>query len=389
MKLERKSGLTAAVLGGALLASTALIALKPEPKPREALAVLPLVEVVTAQPTTQRMLVRAQGTLAPRDEIELVAEVAGRVVWISPSFDGAGEFARNETLVRIARDDYALGVQRAHAAVARAESQLTLARAAQSRSDALFGAGAASPAAHEQALGNTQVAEANLRDAQAALAQAELALARTSVRAPFAGRVRERNVALGQYLATSSPVARIYRGGRAEVKLAVRAEDAAFLALPRNARTLGPRVLLRAELAGAPRELAARLVGSAGALDPRTRMLTLVARVEDAAGADSEALAMGAFVDAEIEGREVADVVRLPRAALAGDERVLVVGADGTLEARAVELLRADERYAWISGGLAAGERVCAHAPSALTPGARVRTQAHVDTAFAPEPARP
>lgn len=381
MKLDRKSWLTAAVLGAAMLASSALIAFKPHPKPRAIEAVLPLVEVVTAQPATHRMLVRAQGTLAPRDEIELVAEVAGRVVWISPSFDGAGEFAANEPLVRIARDDYAIGVQRAQAAVARAESQVTLARAAQQRSDALYLAGAASPAAHEQALGNTQVAEANARDAHAALAQAELALARTELRAPFAGRVRERRVALGQYLAPNTPVARIYGGGDLEVKLSVRAEDAAFVELPKSASERGPRVLLRGELAGAPYELEARIASSAGALDPRTRMLTLIARAEGDAAQGRDALAMGAFVEAEIEGREVASVVRLPRAALSGDGRVFVVGAGDVLEARGVELLRADETFAWIAGGLAPGERVCAHAPSALSPGARVRTLALADGA--------
>jgi RND family efflux transporter MFP subunit len=376
MKPSKKSLLSLAVLAGALLLSTALIALKPEPKPRAVEATLPIVDVVVAQPRPQRMLVRAQGTLAPRDEIELVAEVAGRVVWISPSFDGAGAFAANEPLVRIARDDYEIATQRARAAVERAQSQLTLARAALGRSEALFAAGAASPAAHEQALGNLQVAEANLRDAEASQEQAELALARTELRAPFAGRVRERKVALGQYLAPSTPVARIFGGGDAEVKLSLRAEDAAFVELPQDARTPGPRVVLRGDVGGESRELAARVVSSAGALDPRTRMLTLVARVEGDGAAESAALAMGAFVEAEIEGREVANAVRLPRAALAGDGSVFVVGAGDALEVRAVEVLRADEESAWITGGLAAGDRVCAHAPSALGRGARVRVAA-------------
>jgi len=376
MKLQRKSWLTAGVLAGALLLSTALIALKPEPKPRAVEATLPLVDVVIAQPGAQRMTVRAQGTLAPRDEIELVAEVAGRVVWISPSFDGAGEFAANEPLVRIARDDYEIAAQRARAAVTRAQSQLTLARAAQQRSEALFDAGATSPAAREQALGNTQIAEANLSDARAAQEQAELALSRTEVRAPFAGRVRERKVALGQYLAPSTPVARVYGGEGAEVKLSVRAEDAAFLALPDDPSAAGPRVLLRGDVAGSPREFAARIASSAGALDPRTRMLTLVARVEGGAAAESAALAMGAFVDAEIEGRELPNIVKLPRAALSGEASVFVVGEGDALAVRAVEVFRADEESAWIARGLAAGERVCAHAPSALTPGMRVRTLA-------------
>ncbi len=375
MKLSRKSLFSVVVLTGALVFSTALIALKPEPKPRPNEATLPQVEVVIAQPAAQRMLVRAQGTLAPRDEIELVAEVAGRVVWISPSFDGAGAFAKNEPLVRIARDDYEIAAQRARAAVERAQSQLTLALAAQQRTEALFEAGAASPAAHEQALGNMQVAEANQRDAQASLEQAELSLARTQVRAPFAGRVRERKVALGQYLAPSAPVARIYGGGDAEVKLSVSAEDAGFVALPKDAQAAGPRVLLRGTIGGEEHEFEARIASSAGALDPRTRMLTLVARVEGEAAAASAALAMGSFVDAEIEGREVANVVELPRAALADEASVIVVGDGDVLEARAVEVLRADDASVWIAGGLVAGDRVCVHAPAALTPGTHVRVQ--------------
>jgi multidrug efflux pump subunit AcrA (membrane-fusion protein) len=102
-------------------------------------------------------------------------------------------------------------------------------------------------------------------------------------------------------------------------------------------------------------------------------MLTLVARVESSEAAKGAALAMGAFVDAEIEGRELPGLVRLPRAALTGDGSVFVVGAGDALEARPVELLRADEAFAWVTRGLSAGERVCAHAPSALAQGSRVR----------------
>jgi RND family efflux transporter MFP subunit len=375
-QLPKKAWLPLAVLTGSLLASTALVALRPQPKPRAIESTLPLVEVVVAEPRAQRMIVHAQGTLTPRDEIELVAEVSGRVVWLSPSFDGAGEFAAGEALVRIAADDYEIAASRAQAAVARAESQLALARGAQERTRALFEAGAISPAAHEQALGNVQVAEANLRDARASLAQADLALARTAVRAPFAGRVRERKVSLGQYLAASTPVAKVYGARGAEVQLSVRAEDAAFLELPDEPGAAGPRVLLRGEVGGLPRSFEARVVGSSGGLDPRTRMLSLTARLASSAAAEGAALAIGAFVDAEIEGREVADLVKLPRAALAGDGEVVVVGKDGALEARPVEVYRRGDESVWIASGLAAGERVCARAPSALAPGTRVGVEA-------------
>jgi RND family efflux transporter MFP subunit len=318
------------------------------------------------------MTIRAQGTLAPRNETELVAEAGGRVVWLSPSFDGDGSFAAGEVLVRLAADDYEIAAERARAAHERAESQHALARAALARSDALIEAGAVSPAAHEQASANERIAAANARDAEAALRQAELDLARTRIRAPFAGRVRSRSAAIGQFLARGTPVARVYAAEGAEVELALSSEDAAFLALPSDAAEAGPRVVLSAEVGGETRSFTGRIVRSAGALDPRTRMLGVVARLD--AEADGAA-AIGAFVEAEIEGRELADVVRLPRSALIGEGRVAVVDADSRLALREVEVLRVDAESVWIARGLAGGERVCTHAPSGLAAGALVRVE--------------
>lgn len=385
MKLPKKTLWPLLVLFGALLASTALVALHPDPKPRATLEKLPLVEVVIAAPAPARMRIRAQGTLEPRNETELVAEAGGRVLWLSPSFDGDGSFAAREVLVRLAADDYEIAAERARAAQERADSQLSLARAALVRSDALFGAGAASPAAHDQASANERIAAANLRDAQASLRQAELDLARTQIRAPFAGRVRERSVAIGQFLARGTPVARVYGAEAAEVELSLRSEDAAFLALPSGPDEAGPRVVLTGDVAGESRSFAGRIVRSSGALDPRTRMLSVVARVEDpVSGAAPGAPAMGAFVEAEIEGREIAGVVRLPRSALIGESRVALVDADEKLALREVEVLRVDSENVWIARGLAAGERVCVHAPSGLAPGARVRVETRSSAAAAP-----
>jgi hypothetical protein len=84
---------------------------------------------------------------------------------------------------------------------------------------------------------------------------------------------------------------------------------------------------------------------------------------------------MGAFVEAEITGREFAGLTRLPRSALSGGRDVFVVNTNDELESRRVEVLRTDDESVWIASGLAAGERVCAHVPSALAPGALVRAE--------------
>jgi multidrug efflux pump subunit AcrA (membrane-fusion protein) len=82
---------------------------------------------------------------------------------------------------------------------------------------------------------------------------------------------------------------------------------------------------------------------------------------------------MGLFVEAEIEGREVAAAVRLPRGALRGSAEVVVVDPESKLHVRPVELLRTDGEALYVSGGLAAGERVVVRVPSSFVEGMQVQ----------------
>jgi multidrug efflux system membrane fusion protein len=184
MKLGPKALLPAAVLAGSLAASAALVVARPVPEAQGIEEHLPVVAVVPAAPALERMLVRAQGTVEPRTENELVAEVGGRLAWVSPALESGSFFAAGEVLARIEPADYEIALERARAAVERARSQRKLADASLARSRALREAGAASLAAHDQAEGNAAIAAANQREAEAALRQAELELARTELRVP-------------------------------------------------------------------------------------------------------------------------------------------------------------------------------------------------------------
>jgi multidrug efflux pump subunit AcrA (membrane-fusion protein) len=84
-------------------------------------------------------------------------------------------------------------------------------------------------------------------------------------------------------------------------------------------------------------------------------------------------LAVGLFVEAEIEGRELPAVFALPRGALRGHDEVVVVDAEERLASRRVELLRIDGETVFVAGGLAPGERVVARVPSAFVEGMPVR----------------
>jgi RND family efflux transporter MFP subunit len=377
MKLGPKALVPVAVLAGSLAASAALVVARPVPEAGDVEERLPVVAVVAAAPGAHRMLVRAQGTVEPRTENELVAEVGGRLAWTSTALESGSFFAAGEVLARIEPADYEIALERARAALERARSQRKLADANLARSRVLHEAGAASQAAHDQAETNAAIAAANQREAEAAVRQAELELARTELRVPFAGRVREKKADVGQLVARGAPIARVFAVDWAEVRLAIPSEELAFLELPAApaAADAGPAVRLAGRYAGRRHTWSGRVVRAEGALDPHTRLVHVVARIEDPYGLASGGppLEVGLFVEAEIEGRELAGAVRLPRSALRGEDEVVVVGADAALRTRRVEVLRVEGETVFVAGGLGAGERVVARVPSAFVEGMKAR----------------
>jgi hypothetical protein len=147
-------------------------------------------------------------------------------------------------------------------------------------------------------------------------------------------------------------------------------------------------VRLSGDYAGRRHSWTGRVVRAEGALDPRTRLVHVVARVEDPYGIASglPPLEVGLFVEAEIEGREVPGAMRLPRGALRGDGEVVVVGPDAALRTRRVEVLRIDGETVFVAGGLAAGERVVARVPSTFVDGMKVRVGEQLVAATATSP---
>jgi hypothetical protein len=82
---------------------------------------------------------------------------------------------------------------------------------------------------------------------------------------------------------------------------------------------------------------------------------------------------MGVFVEAEIEGRQIDSVYRLPRMALRDQEYVLVVDSDSRLRRREVEVLRTDYETVLISDGLSPGDKVCVSPVEVFVDGLSVR----------------
>ncbi len=226
------------------------------------------------------------------------------------------------------------------------------------------------------------VAEANWLDARAALEQANRDLDRTEIKAPFAGRIRDESVDVGQYVSQATSLATIYATDYAEIRLPIPDEQLAFLDVGTTAPGAPPElsqasVRLYAQFAGQRTEWTGQLVRTEGEIDQRSRMVNVVARVEDPyrsrATVPGVPLAVGLFVTAAIEGPEVPNAIVVPRYAMRNDNRILVVDADDRLHSRAVEILRIDRDRVLIQGPLREGERICVSPVQVVVEGMRVR----------------
>lgn len=353
------------VLGLSIGAAWAMIALRPASMPQPVVPEPPTVVIERVEPKTLQLNVVSQGVVSPREQIDLMAEVAGKVVQIHPALVSGGFFVANELLLTIDTQVYDYAIVAAQARVAEAKRVLINERAQVEQADSewqALGQGEAS----DLALRKPQLAEAEakLQAAEADLAKSKLDRSRCELRAPFSGRVLSKQVGRGQFLAAGSVVAKIFANDVAEVRLPVGIDQLGFLDLSwgRQSGVAGhqPKVSLRASIGANAQHWQGRIVRSEAALDAASGQLFLVAQVDrpDQTSADRAPLLSGLFVQAEIEGVSQPGLFSLPRSALNNLQQLKVVTDEQRLAFRHVEVLRSDASTVIIKAGLNPGERV-------------------------------
>jgi len=352
---------------------------RPERKDTAGQAVL--VEVVPAQKTSLNLVVHSQGSVEPRTETTLVAEVAGQIVSVSPNFIAGGFFRQGEVLLQIDPSDYETGLLRAQAGLASRRAQLAdqNARSEQALKDWTNLGREGEPS--DLVLRKPQLAEAlaGVQAAEAELKEAERDLQRTRIRLPYDGLVRQKLVDVGQYVAPGTPLGVTFSVNTAEIRLPLSSTDLAYLELPSATRLDAAHrvpVTLTAEGGGLSGQWQGEIVRTEGVVDEASRVIYAVAEVVDPYGvlgvSEQPELKMGTFLRAEIQGLRVEDVVVLPRAVLRPDETVLIASEERRLEVRQVTVARAEPRLVYISDGISDGELVVTTSMDAPIPGTKL-----------------
>lgn len=356
----------AAAGGGAVyLVETAPKARQRPPKANET-----LVEVTHVQRTDAKAVVQVMGTVMAAQEVILQPRVSGEIVKLSPKLAPGGRFDAGEFMLRIDPSDFELAVERARAQIAQCEYDLKMELGHQEiakREWELLGAEKnATEFDRELALRKPHLAKfrAALKGAQAALRDAELDLERTTIRAPFACVVTEERVDLGAQVSTQTQVAKLVGTDEYWVRAAVPVDQLGWITFPSADGEGGSCARIHQQF-GTERQdrCQGRVVRLMGDLEPEGRMAQVLISIKDPLGLDTpdettNPLLIGAYVNIEIEGREVKSVFRLPRRLLRDGDNVWIMNGKDELEIRPIDVLWRSRDNVLIRKGLDEGERV-------------------------------
>ena len=382
--------LAAAVFLGFAVVAVLMVLFRPDPPAAPTPSRVPYVSVAPARAGAGPIPVHGAGTVRPRAEVEVAAQVAGKVAWVDPAFQSGGRVRRGQVLFRVEDADYQNRVRQARANVAaqqvallQAQEEVRIARSEYERfRRRRAGAGVAeAEEASPLALREPQLAatRAALARDSAALADAELALSRTEVRAPFGGIVRSESVAPGRFVAPGQAVGRLYAADAVEVVVPLADADASLLPglwelrAGDGDRRMAARVFAR--FGDGSRSWAGYVDRAETALDERTRTVHVIVRVPGPFRGGGPPLLVGQFVDARIDGGAAEPWFALPRPALRAGDEVWAVRDDSAIAVVPVRVLQRPEDSVLVTGDLRPGESVVVGGISFATEGMIVRTR--------------
>ena len=386
------------LVAGAILLISVIIAylmiwLKTEPEIRPLTSRAPFAITAPAVVGTGAIPVYGAGTVRPVAEIDVAAEINGKVIWVDPAFQSGGRVRKGQILFRIDDADYRNRVQQAranvaaqHVALLRAREEAQIARAEYAQ----FRRGQTDIAeANPLALWEPQIeaARAAVTRDSAVLADAELALARTKVRAPFRGVVQAESIDMGQFVLAGQSVGRLYATDAVEVVVPL--SDANAILIPG---------LWELKAGDGDRRVQARVIAEYGdgsyawegyvdraeaSLDEQTRTIDVIVRVPnpfasgtrvEAAGVDpGPPLLVGKFVKVQIEGIVPDRYFILRRSALRPGNEVWAVRDDTRLTIVPVRVLQRSDDQVFVTGTLKAGQAVVIGGIQVATEGMEVR----------------
>ncbi len=334
------------------------------------------VETVTVMPKEYRVMIDSFGRIEPRTQGQVIAQVSGQIIEVSPNFRDGGFFDEGDVLVKIDPRDYENQVYIAEAELANAkvayEEEQVLADQAVKDRRILRKKGTASDfALHVPQLA---AAKSQIAAAEAKLKQAKLDVERTSIRAPYSGRVISKSADIGDVISSNTSLGKIFATDLLEVRLPIKNSELPFINIPEHFSGDGkdgkglPKAKIINSLGDTSQIWPAVLVRTAGAIDEQSQQLYITAQIDapySQHNSERRPLRIGQYVTAKIEGKSIPNAMVIPNAAIYQGSYVYLHKV-GVIERREIEIAWQNDKEALIKHGIEAGDQLV------LTPLGRV-----------------
>jgi RND family efflux transporter MFP subunit len=372
----------------AIIIAAVLVILRPKAERRVVEDRGRLVEVFAARAEKVQMVIEAYGTVKPRDELLLVAEVRGQVTATDPTFEEGNFVTRGTRLIQIdPRTDQAeikrleqevlnlqarIKIAKSDVALAKSEyfrlkkliDRKVIAQSTLDKAEQQYLASLARLQTLENQLALTGPQKEQLlaqRDmTKVMFAEAKLDLERSAIVAPFDGWVLEKTIEVGQHVTIGQGMGRIYSAGELDIEVRIPVKDFRWLPAELNADA-GIEAEVIFENQGARRTWNGRVSRVKAEMDDKTRTLPVIIEVDETSKSEAYRNALrlrpGMFVTAKIKGRDVAQAFVLPRHVVYPGDIIYTVEGD-RLKIKSVDILRTFKDSVIVSQGLSDGERI-------------------------------
>jgi len=380
------------IVGAGIAGAVIFIKLKKPPERKQQGEQAPLVEVEQLHSEDIRMTVRGYGTVSPKVQVDIIPEVAGKVVYIHPELIVGGLIRANEAILRIDPRDYELSVRQAEAAVVDASVKLETeqAEADVARTEWSQLHPDTEPTS-SLVLREPQIrkAKAMLDSSEAQLATAKLRLERTSLSLPFDALITTENVDLGQYVVMGQSLAKAYGTGSVEIEVPLKDSELAWFDVfensifsngdPDSAKCTLAEV--RADFAGAEHTWKGYVVRTTGQVDRTSRMISIVVEVSEPFKVvdGRPPLLPGIFTEVLIQGNTLDNAVAVPRDAIREGSKVWLLNGN-RLRIRPLNIVRVDKNFAYVVSDVLNDANVVISSLDAVVDDMEVRTEAEVTT---------
>ena len=321
---------------------------------------------------------------------------ASKAVEVRPRVSGAitaihftdGQIVRKgQPLFTIDPRPYRAALAEARASAASARSDLALARLELDRASRLGDIEAVSPGEIARLRATVNAATAALAGADARIAARALDVEFTTVRAPLAGRISDRQIDAGNLVSAGDAGGTLLTTINAldPIYFTFQGSEALFLKTKREGGQKGADVEVRLQDENDYR-WKGRIDFTDNGLDPRSGTIRARGRFDN----PEMFLTPGMFGNMRLSTGQTARALLIPAAAVQTDQArkiVYVVGKDGMVAAKPVEIGPEVDGLRVIRAGLAPTDRVVINGYQFARPGTKAETKAGKIAADAPEKA--